>query len=82
MHTSESKTLLARIDAYVAGNALDLDALTLLRECRAFIAGSVAQASLLEEEIREIRMREMQARAHLAATQTRLTRILDGLRDY
>jgi hypothetical protein len=81
MHTSESKTLLARIDAYVAGNAPDLDALTLLRECRAFVSGCIVQASLLEGEIKDIRVREMQARAHLAATQTRLSRLLDGLRD-
>ena len=82
MHASESKNLLNRIDAYVAGNAPDMDALTLLRECRAFVSQSIMQASLLEEEIRDIRMREMQARAHLAATQTRLSRILDGLKDY
>jgi len=82
MQTSESKTLLNRIDVYVAGNAPDMDALTLLRECRAFVSQSIIQASLLEQEISDIRMREMQARAHLAATQTRLTRILNGLRDY
>ena len=81
MHTSESKTLLARSDAYVAGNAPDLNALTLLRECRAFVSGCIVQASLLEGEIKDIRVREMQARAHLAATQTRLSRLLDGLRD-
>ena len=81
MHLSESKNLLNRIDAYIAGNAPDMDALTLLRECRAFVSGSIVQASLLEEEITEIRVREMQARAHLAATQTRLSRILDGMRD-
>lgn len=82
MQTSESKTLLNRIDVYVAGNAPDMDALTLLRECRAFVSQSIIQASLLEQEISDIRMREMQARAHLAATQTRLTRILNGLKDY
>jgi len=82
MQTSESRTLLNRIDVYVAGNAPDMDALTLLRECRAFVSQSIIQASLLEQEISDIRMREMQARAHLAATQTRLTRILNGLRDY
>lgn len=81
MHTSESKNLLNRIDAYVADNAPDMNALTLLRECRAFVSNSIVQASLLEEEIKEIRVREMQARAHLAATQTRLSRILNGLRD-
>jgi hypothetical protein len=78
---SESKTLLTRIDAYVDGGAMQDDALTLLRACRQYVAHSILHASMLEQEISDIRMREMQARAHLAATQTRLSKILEGLRE-
>ena len=57
--------LMRRIDSYLAGNAPDLDGVTLVRECRTALALRTLQASLLEQRIEDLRAAHMRARIAL-----------------
>jgi len=69
--------LMRRIDSYLAGNAPDLDGVTLVRECRTALALRTLQASLLEQRIEDLRAAHMRARI---ALQDLMTRHQDTLR--
>ena len=57
--------LMRRIDSYLAGNAPDLDGVTLVRECRTALALRTLQTSLLEQRIEDLRAAHMRARIAL-----------------
>ncbi len=69
--------LMRRIDSYLAGNAPDLDGVTLVRECRIALALRTLQASLLEQRIEDLRAAHMRARI---ALQDLMTKHQDTLR--
>ncbi len=69
--------LMRRIDSYLAGNAPDLDGVTLVRECRTALALRTLQASLLEQRIEDLRAAHMRARI---ALQDLMTKHQDTLR--
>jgi hypothetical protein len=69
--------LMRRIDSYLAGNAPDLNGVTLVRECRTALALRTLQASLLEQRIEDLRAAHMRARI---ALQDLMTKHQDTLR--
>jgi hypothetical protein len=69
--------LIRRLDAYVAGNAPDDDAISLLRACRTALTLRTLQASLLEQRIEDLRASHMRARI---ALQDLMTKHQDTLR--
>ena len=69
--------LMRRIDSYLAGNAPDLDGVTLVRECRTDLALRTLQARLLEQRFEDLRAAHMRARI---ALQDLMTKHQDTLR--
>ena len=57
--------LMRRIDSYLAGNAPDVDGITLVRDCRTALTLRTLQASLLEQRIEDLRASHMRARIAL-----------------
>ena len=69
--------LMRKIDAYLAGNAPDMDGVTLVRECRTALTLRTLQTSLLEQRIEDLRSAHMRARI---ALQDLMTKHQDTLR--
>jgi hypothetical protein len=69
--------LMRRIDSYLAGNAPDVDGITLVRDCRTALTLRTLQTSLLEQRIEDLRASHMRARI---ALQDLMTKHQDTLR--
>lgn len=57
--------LIRRLDAYVAGNSPDDDAISLLRACRTALTLRTLESSLLEQRVAEMREAHMRTRIAL-----------------